>query len=89
VKTERTPGGFQLQVADAGRGIEASQLARIGAYSQFDREHHEQQGSGLGLAIAKLLTELHGGSLWLESIVGTGTTAHVQLPVEERHTLNL
>jgi signal transduction histidine kinase len=33
------------------------------------------------LAIAKLLAELHGGSLWLESTSQQGTTAHVELPV--------
>ncbi|MFW6359782.1 MAG: ATP-binding protein [Chroococcales cyanobacterium] len=47
---------------------------------QFERKLHEQQGSGLGLAIAKLLTDIHGGKLTLESIPGQFTTVTISLP---------
>jgi signal transduction histidine kinase len=42
---------------------------------------HEQQGLGLGLAIARRMTELHGGSLVIQSERGGGTTASVKLPL--------
>jgi two-component system cell cycle sensor histidine kinase PleC len=38
------------------------------------------RGSGLGLGIAKSLTELHGGSMRIASVVGQGTTVSVHLP---------
>jgi signal transduction histidine kinase len=38
------------------------------------------EGTGLGLPLVKGLTELHGGSLCLESTEGEGTTATVRLP---------
>ena len=39
------------------------------------------QGSGLGLAIAKSLAELHGGAMRIRSVLGTGTTVVVRLPL--------
>ena len=45
---------------------------------QFDRKQNEQQGLGLGLIISKRLTELHGGSLTIQSEPGVGTTVVVQ-----------
>jgi two-component system, sensor histidine kinase and response regulator len=77
-------GMYTLSVQDEGRGIEAAHIAQIGAYMQFDRNIHEQQGQGLGLAIAKRITELHGGSFTIDSIVGKGTTIELQLPLAAR-----
>lgn len=69
-----------LTVMDRGRGISAEHIAKIGAYMQFDRKMHEQQGLGLGLTICKRLTELHGGTLAIQSDPGFGTTVTVKLP---------
>ncbi len=71
---------FCLTVKDAGRGIQATDIPRIGAYMQFNREFHEQQGSGLGLIITKKLVEMYSGELKIESIPGEGTTILVTLP---------
>ncbi len=73
-------GGMTLSVADRGRGLTAEQFAKVGAYVQFERKMHEQQGLGLGLIIAKRLTELHGGSLTVQSEPGSGTTVNLNLP---------
>jgi len=73
-------GMLTLTVSDKGRGFSTEQITRIGAYMQFDRKILEQQGLGLGLTIAKRLTELHGGTLALQSDKGSGTTVTVKLP---------
>lgn len=39
------------------------------------------QGYGLGLSIAKNLVEIHGGSIWLESVVGQGSAFTFTLPI--------
>jgi two-component system sensor histidine kinase/response regulator len=72
--------GVALVVSDKGRGFSAEQLARIGAYIQFERKKQEQQGLGLGLTIAKRLMELHGGSLSIESEKGAGATVTAKFP---------
>ncbi len=74
-------GGYAiLTVTDRGRGLSTEHIAKIGAYMQFDRKMHEQQGLGLGLTICKRLTEMHGGTLAIQSELGAGTTVTVKLP---------
>jgi len=80
VELAATPAALTLTVNDRGRGFSAEQIAKVGAYLQFDRKLHEQQGLGLGLSIARRLTELHGGTLTIASDKGTGTKVTVRLP---------
>jgi two-component system sensor histidine kinase/response regulator len=74
-------GVLVMSIADHGSGLETEHLRKVGAYMQFDRKTREQQGLGLGLVIAKRLTELHGGSLTIQSDPGKGTTVVVKLPL--------
>jgi signal transduction histidine kinase len=69
-----------LSVSDQGRGFSTDQIARVGAYMQFERKMNEQQGLGLGLTIAKRLVELHGGALSIEGRKGEGATIIAKLP---------
>jgi signal transduction histidine kinase len=70
-----------LTITDHGRGLGTEHVRKVGAYMQFERKLQEQQGLGLGLVIAKRLTELHGGSLTIQSELGKGTTIIVKLPL--------
>ena len=80
VSLSRSSDGVSLAVKDQGRGFTADDASRVGAYMQFDRKLHEQQGLGLGLVIAKRLTELHGGTLSIESSRGAATVVMVTFP---------
>lgn len=74
-------GQYVLFVRDHGRGLSPEQIAKIGAYVQFERRLYEQQGAGLGLIITKRLAELHGGEFAIESIPSRETTVRVTLPL--------
>lgn len=70
-----------VTVQDSGAGIPPDALTRaFEAFAQFD-ENHAREGSGLGLAVSKKFVELHGGSMWIESEVGRGTTVGFTLPI--------
>lgn len=75
VKLADASNGVTLTVSDQGRGFSTEHITKVGAYMQFDRKMQEQQGQGLGLTIAKRLTELHGGTLVIQSQRGGGTTS--------------
>src|SRR5581483_3976915 len=72
VALSEAPDGVALTVSDKGRGLTTDHITKVGAYMQFDRKLHEQQGLGLGLTICKRLTELHRGTLVIQSEPGSG-----------------
>ena len=73
----------RLSVQDDGPGIPQGQLERLfdRFYRLEDSRSRDQGGAGLGLSIARGIVDAHGGRIWLESEVGRGTTAFVDLPV--------
>lgn len=66
-----------LSISDQGHGMANEQIAKIGAYMQFERKRHEQQGTGLGLIICYLLAQLEGGVFSIDSKIGQGTTVSI------------
>lgn len=78
VRVRSMGGGVQFSVQDTGPGIPPEHLPHIfGAFWQADP--NDRRGIGLGLAICKAIVEAHGGRLWVESRVGSGTTFHFTL----------
>ena len=70
------PHGAEIVVADEGVGIAPETLDRI--FDPFFTT--KRNGSGLGLAMVHRIVEDHGGSVRLESSVGSGTTVRMWLP---------
>ncbi len=74
-----------VSVRDTGRGIAPEHVARI--FDRFFRVDQSRSrdlgGSGLGLAIARLLAELQGGHITVDSTPGAGSTFTVWLPGAE------
>lgn len=68
---------MRFRISDTGRGIDAQDLPRLFEKFQPPRQMADECGSmgtGLGLMISKRLVELHGGRIWVESQVGSGST---------------
>jgi len=76
--------GFVYQVADTGIGIALADIPiALAPFRQIDSDLNRKfKGTGLGLPLTKALVELHGGSLDLQSEVGTGTIVTVRFPAE-------
>ncbi len=71
-----------LSVRDDGPGIPAEYHSKI--FQKFVQvKGREPGGTGLGLAICKEIVRAHGGSIWVESVVGKGSTFTFTLPVAQ------
>ena len=68
------PGMIQVSVADTGVGIEQEDLKNI--FDKYRRGNNSggRVGTGLGLAIVKHIINAHGGTLWVKSEQGIGST---------------
>lgn len=79
---------IEISVTDDGPGIPVEAQATV--FERFVQLDHGvlHGGTGIGLALAKELTELHGGTITLESTLGKGSTFTVRLPLE-RATLTV
>jgi signal transduction histidine kinase/CheY-like chemotaxis protein len=77
---------LHFTVRDTGMGIEPEKQQLIfEAFTQAERYMTRQHGgAGLGLAISAQLVRLWGGSIWVESVPGSGSTFHVTLPCAVR-----
>ncbi|BFZ59784.1 Chk1 protein kinase [Saitoella coloradoensis] len=69
---------FQISCSDTGIGIPQEKFTKLfRLFSQIESSSNRSYGgTGLGLAISEKLVELMEGRIWLESIVGKGTTFH-------------
>jgi PAS domain S-box-containing protein len=74
---------LEIRVTDSGIGISPEGLEQLfRPFSQIDSGLARKfEGTGLGLAMVKLLAELHGGSVAVESAVGEGSCFTVWLPI--------
>lgn len=82
VKFESVNDYVDMVIEDTGPGIEQSNFEMIfDRFQQVDSSStRKHQGTGLGLALVKELVELQGGSVSVESEVGSGAAFKVRLP---------
>ena len=81
VSSKTADQAVKLQVCDTGPGI-APQLREhlFERFAQWNVDGAEPGSAGLGLAIAKEIVEAHGGRIFVESTLGSGTCFTVELP---------
>ena len=75
------------RVSDTGIGIPRAELENIfGEFQQVDTAiTREFSGTGLGLNITKKFVEMHGGRIWVESELGSGSTFFFTVPLRMDH----
>ena len=89
--TLKPDGAFAtITVRDTGIGIPKEAIPRL--FERFYRvdkaRSRETGGTGLGLSIVERIISMHGGYIYVDSVVGRGTTFTVRLPVLQRATDN-
>ncbi|WP_119681512.1 sensor histidine kinase [Indioceanicola profundi] len=91
ILAEVSPGAVAVRVTDTGTGIAPDRIPDLGRpFVQINdnvltRPH---QGSGMGLSISRVLAELHGGMVLIQSQPEAGTEVTLSLPLLEQITLS-
>ncbi|MGV8074190.1 MAG: ATP-binding protein [Syntrophobacteraceae bacterium] len=81
---DTTEGGRKLRfsVTDSGPGIPQEEQGLVfHKYYRASGVRNQVDGVGLGLSISKSIVEAHGGSVWVESEVGQGSTFGFTIPI--------
>jgi two-component system NtrC family sensor kinase len=86
IEVEVQEGQIILRISDTGIGIPPADQPHI--FNKFYRATNAPKGvggSGLGLAIVKSIVDNHQGRIWVESVVGEGTTFVIVLPTSPKY----
>ncbi len=81
IGTHRTEGTLRASFRDTGTGIAQDRLESI--FDPFFTTKKSGKGTGLGLSVSRSIIKDHQGVMSAESVLGEGTTIHVDLPLLE------
>ncbi|MCK6567804.1 MAG: ATP-binding protein [Anaerolineales bacterium] len=85
IRAASRDGYLIFAIEDSGIGIPAEDVPHLFEkfYRGKQREARAQSGSGLGLAIVLSIAESHRGRVWVESVLGKGSTFYLQIPLSQ------
>ena len=78
--------GIEILCTDTGCGISPENLNKL--FDPFFTTKDVGHGTGLGLSVSYGIVERHGGTIWVQSKIGKGSTFKVWLPIEEQSAGN-
>ncbi|MGI0480828.1 response regulator [Geminocystis sp. CENA526] len=81
VSSEVKNNMMYLSIHNVGKGMTSEQIAKIGTFTQFDRETYSQQGVGIGLKLVKMIAQVVKGFVNINSTYGQDITVTVGLPI--------
>jgi len=82
IATHCREGMVRVEVCDTGKGIAASDLARI--YDPFFTTKPPKKGTGLGLSVSYGIVREHGGAIEVNSQPGEGSTFRIEFPASRK-----
>lgn len=87
VKSGQVDQEVEISIMDQGTGIPKKHLPRL--FERFYRvdkaRSRDQGGTGLGLSIVKHITQIHGGRVEVDSVLGKGSTFNIYIPHSENN----
>ncbi len=86
VRAEKKSSRILVSIRDHGIGIAKKDFKNVfRLFYKADTDTRTRiYGIGVGLYIAKTIVEQHGGSIWVDSKIGTGSVFYVSLPIKSR-----
>lgn len=82
IRAEQQGPSVVVAVSDTGPGIPVEEQPYVfNEFRQVSGKQWQRGGSGLGLTVSKRFAELHGGTMWVESQEGQGSSFHLRLPI--------
>jgi signal transduction histidine kinase len=76
-------GSYTLFVKDEGPGIPEQEQVNLfnPFFTTSIKPRNSEKSTGLGLWIVNMLVDIHGGKVWIDSVVGRGTVIYFSIPV--------
>ena len=87
VSTSTRDGIVDVSVRDHGLGIAPDFKDKLfNRYERYEKSATKILGTGLGLALVRQIVEMHGGKVWVDSVLGAGSDFHFTLPLTSPST---
>jgi signal transduction histidine kinase len=83
LRVRRQGGLISFSVTDEGPGIPADVKDKVFDWFETNANGSRHRGAGLGLSLVRSFVELHGGRVFVDSIVGKGTTVICEFPIDQ------
>jgi len=85
IHLQTTEDGITFSVKDQGPGIPPEEMNKL--FKPFEKTSTQKIGgeksTGLGMIITRKIIEAHFGNIWVESLLGEGTTVYFTLPLKK------